>query len=113
LHLLPVIGRFVRARLNGDYARDEALQAREITETLAILDAAGVDDAFVHTFAEPIMTYNANQRYDLDASGMALVKTYASGHGTTCPGLTWEPKAAFRAVAGYYARDPASAIPGE
>ena len=65
------------------------------------------------TFAEPIMTYSENPRYDLDASGMALVKTYVSGHGTTCPGLTWEPKAAFRAVAGYYARDPASAIPGE
>jgi hypothetical protein len=113
LHLLPVIGRFVRARLNGDYERDEALQAREITETLAILDEAGVDGAFVHTFAEPIMTYSKDPRYDLDRSGMALVKTYASGHGTTYPDMIWEPKPAFRAVAGYYARDSASATAGE
>lgn len=41
-HLLPVVGRFVRERLNGDYVRDEAMQARELTETLTILDAAEV-----------------------------------------------------------------------
>ena len=69
--------------------------------------------AFVHTFAEPIMTYSKDPRYDLDRSGMALVKTYASGHGTTYPDMIWEPKPAFRAVTGYYARDSASATAGE
>jgi hypothetical protein len=44
---------------------------------------------------------------------MSLVKTYASGHGTTYPEMTWEPKEAFRAVAGYYAKDAASAAAGE
>jgi hypothetical protein len=44
---------------------------------------------------------------------MALVKTYSSGHGTTYPDMAWEPKEAFRAVAGYYAKDAASAAAGE
>jgi len=113
LHQLPVVGRFVRARLNGDYVRDEAEQAREITETLGILDRSGVDGAFVHNFAEPAMTYSEEPRYDLDTSAMSLVKTYASGHGTTYPEMTWEPKEAFRAVAGYYAKDAAGATAGE
>ena len=46
-------------------------------------------------------------------SGMALVKTYADGHGTTYPDMTWEPKQAFRAVAGYYAKDSASSTAGD
>jgi hypothetical protein len=44
LHSLPVTGRFVRPRLKrGPHIRDESLQAREIAETLRILDSAGVD----------------------------------------------------------------------
>jgi hypothetical protein len=113
LHQLPVVGRFVRARLNGDHVRDEAQQARELTETLRILDQAGVDGAFVHNFAEPTMTYSEEQRYDLDTSAMSLVKTYASGHGTTYPDMTWEPKEAFQAVASYYAKDLADSTTGE
>lgn len=35
----------------------------------------------------------------------SLLKTLAGGrHGTTYPDMTWEPKAAFHAVADYYAR---------
>jgi len=33
----------------------------------------------------------------------SLVKTYARGHGTTYPGMPWEPKQAFGAVASFYA----------
>ena len=44
---------------------------------------------------------------------MALVKTYASGHRTTYPDMTWEPKEAFRAVADYYAKESADATAGE
>jgi hypothetical protein len=54
-----------------------------------------------------------NPRYDLDISAMSLVKSYATGHGTTYPDTAWEPKAAFRAVASYYAKDPASTATGE
>ncbi|HEY3734530.1 MAG TPA: hypothetical protein VGL63_11495 [Streptosporangiaceae bacterium] len=103
LSALPLVGRFVRARLNGAYVRDEELQARELTEVLAILDAAGVDGAFVSSFADPISPYSDDPRYDLDMSALSLVKTYAGGRGTTYPDMPWEPKAAFRAVAKCYA----------
>jgi hypothetical protein len=94
----------VRARLKeGSYVRDEALQARELTETLAILDAAGVDGAFVATFAEPLFGFSENLRYDLDMSSLSLVKSYPHGCGTTYPDMSWEPKEAFRAVADFYA----------
>ena len=98
-HFLP----FVRERLNGDYIRDEAMQAREITETLAALDAAGVDGAFVAEFVSAGATFSERPRYDLDMNAFALVKTYRHGNGTTYPDMNWEPKQSFRAIAGYYA----------
>ncbi len=103
LHQLPVIGRFVRARLTGQHLRDEGLQAREIADTLAILDTAGVDGAFVCTFVEPISPFDQNPTYDLDMSALSLVKTYTDRHGTTYPDMSWEPKQSFTAVANYYA----------
>jgi hypothetical protein len=103
LHQLPVVGRFVRERLNGDYVRDEAMQARELTETLTILDAAGVDGAFVHEFVTAAATFSDKPRYDLDMNAFALVKTHRHGKGTTYPDMTWEPKQSFHAVANYYA----------
>ncbi|HTS14131.1 MAG TPA: hypothetical protein VMH24_00570, partial [Candidatus Sulfotelmatobacter sp.] len=103
LHQLPLVGRVVRPRLTGVYVRDEALPARELTETLGILDQAGVDGAFVMTFVAPISPYAEDPRYDLDMAGFSLVKTYADRrHGTTYPDMPWEPKEAFGAVAGYY-----------
>jgi hypothetical protein len=96
LHRLPVVGRFVRPRLvDGTHVRDEGLQARRIAEDLAILDAAGVDGAFVCQFVEPMSTFSTDPRHDLDMGALSLVKTY--------PDLTWEPKESFHAVARFYA----------
>jgi hypothetical protein len=104
LHRIPLLGRFVRPRLNSEYVRDEAFQARELIETLSLLDAAGVDGAFVFTFVFPIYTYASDPRYDLDMASTSLVKSYADAkHGTTYPDMPWEPKESFRAVAEYYA----------
>lgn len=104
LHRLPLVGRLIRPRLTkGTHVRDEALQARKIVENLAILDAAGVDGAFVCTFVEPLSTYSPDPRYDLDMGALSLVKTYANGRGTTYPDMSWEPKESFHAVAGRYA----------
>jgi hypothetical protein len=103
LHQLPVVGRFVRERLNGDYVRDEAMQARELTETLTMLEAAGVDGTFVAEFVTAAATFSAKPRYDLDMNAFSLVKTYRRGNGTTYPDMTWEPKQSFRAVADFYA----------
>jgi hypothetical protein len=104
-HSLPLVGRFVRPRLTGVFVRDEELQARELAETLAILDATGVDGAFVGTFLSAINPYDEDPRYDLDMAASTLVKTLAGGRrGNTYPDMTWEPKESFRAVADYYGR---------
>jgi hypothetical protein len=109
LHLLPLLGRLIRPRIKGHHVRDEALQARRIVEDLTILNAAGVEGAFVCTFLEPLSTHDPDPRYDLDMSALSLVKTYARGHGITYPDMAWEPKEAFHAVADFYgerATDP-------
>lgn len=104
LHRIPLAGRLVRPRLKrGTYVRDEEHQARELTKTLDILDAEGADGAFIWTFADPWLTHSADPRHDLDMTSTALVKTGERGHGTTYPGLPWEPKPAFGAVASFYA----------
>jgi hypothetical protein len=104
LSRMPLAGRLVRPRVKkGTHVRDEEHQARELTKTLGILDAEGVDGAFVWTFADPWLTHTADPRHDLDMTATSLVKTYARGHGTTYPDLPWEPKQAFGAVAGFYA----------
>ena len=43
-------------KVDGHFIRDEALQALEITEQLAALDAVGMDGAFVFTFVSPTST---------------------------------------------------------
>jgi hypothetical protein len=55
--------------------------------------------------------YSEDPLYDLDMSGMGLVKTYARGHGTTYPDMPWEPKEAFRAVAAHHGGE-AGGAPG-
>jgi hypothetical protein len=104
LHRMPLAGRLVRPRLKrGTYVRDEEHQARELTKTLTIIDAEGADGAFIWTFADPWLTHSADPRHDLDMTATSLVKTYERGHGSTYPGLPWEPKPAFGAVASFYA----------
>ena len=104
LHRIPLAGRLVRPRLKkGTHRRDEEHQARELTKTLGILDAEGMDGAFIWTFADPWLIHTADPRHDLDMTSTSLVKTYERGHGTTYPGLPWEPKQAIGAVASFYA----------
>lgn len=104
LHQLPVVGRLVRPRLREAHERDEALQAGKLVEQLEILDAAGVEGAFVSTFLSQITPYDPDPRFDLDMASPSLVRYLERGHGATYPDLPWEPKEAFRAVAKYYAQ---------
>lgn len=90
-------------RLNGDYVRDEAMQARELKDMLQILDEAGVDGTFVFTFVTPALPHDPAPRRDLDLAGYALVTTYLDRNGDTYPDMPWEPKQAFTAVATHYA----------
>ncbi|MFD2081824.1 hypothetical protein SAMN05421678_12140 [Actinopolymorpha cephalotaxi] len=91
-------------RLNGEYARDEAGQARYLRELLEIFDTAGVDATFVFLFALESHPHrpDGDPRDDLDLASPAIVKVLEGRDGETYPGLAWEPKAAFTAVADYY-----------
>lgn len=91
-------------QLNGDYVRDEGVQARELIDVLSILEGVGVDGAFVFTFVSPTLTYNEDPKYDLDMASYSLVKSYADKYGTTYPDMPWEPKESFKAVADYFAK---------
>ena len=91
-------------QLNGEYVRDERLQARELTDVLRIFDDVGVNGAFVFTFVSPTSAYNEDLKYDLDMASYSLVKSYTSKHGTTYPDMPWEPKESFQAVANYFAK---------
>ena len=103
LHALPAVGRLVRPRVTRIIPRDEALQARALTETVAILDRAEVEGAFISTFIFAIRPYDPDPRYDLDACSPGLVRPLIGGQrGATYPDMPWEPKEAFRAVAAFY-----------
>ena len=90
-------------RLDGDYVRDEALQARELIDLLKIIEASGAEGAFAFTFVTPALVHNADPRLDIDMAGYGIVKSYPAGkHGTIYPDMTWDPKEAFKALAAYY-----------
>jgi hypothetical protein len=106
LHSLPVVGRFVRPKVRVIHPRDEAWQARKDVETLEILDAAGVEGAFLATFISQIHPYDEDPKYDLDTTNGTMVRYYEDGkRGTTYPDMPWEPKQAFKALADYYGRE--------
>jgi len=63
-------------RVDGHYIRDEPLQARELVDQLEVLDAAGVEGAFVQTFVVPNSPYSPDPRYDSDMANFSLVKSY-------------------------------------
>jgi hypothetical protein len=91
-------------RLNGEYARDEAGQAAYLRELLEAFDVGGIDSTFVFTFALHDYPHrpDGDPRDDLDLAGYGIVKVYEDRLGATYPGMPWEPKAAFTALADYY-----------
>ncbi len=121
-------------RLNGQYVRDEAEQAHELTDLLTIFDDAGVDGTFVFTFVAPTSPSSDDPTYDLDMASYSLVTSYgnrlgelattfpnvpwdAGRSGTRYPDMPWEPKQSFQAVADFYAgmhapHDPLGSLTG-
>jgi hypothetical protein len=89
-------------RLDGEYARDEQGQATYLGELLDVFEAEGVDTAFVFTFALHDYPHrpDGDPRDDLDLASYGIVKVLETGHGRSYPDLCWEPKAAFRMLAG-------------
>jgi hypothetical protein len=92
------------ARLDGDYARDEAGQARYLTELLETFDSESVDSTFVFLFALDGFPHrpDGDPRLDLDKASFGIVKVLEGRNGATYPDMAWEPKAAFTAVADCY-----------
>lgn len=89
--------------LDGEYERDEAGQAAYLRELLEIFDAEGVDGAFVYLFALHSHPHRPDDpRHDLDLASPGVVKVLQDRGGDTYPGMPWEPKAAFTALADYY-----------
>jgi hypothetical protein len=92
-------------RLDGDYVRDEPGQAAYLGELLEIFGTEGVDSAFVFLFALDSLPHRpgGDPRHDLDLASPGIVKVLDAGrHGDTYPDMSWEPKAAFAAVAECY-----------
>ncbi|MFG1941894.1 hypothetical protein [Nonomuraea sp. NPDC048826] len=92
----------VPVRLDGDYVRDEQEQATYLRELLDVFTAEGVDAAFACTFVCYGLPHRPDPREDLDMASWGVVKVLDHGSGDAYPGLPWEPKAAFTALADYY-----------
>lgn len=89
-------------RLTAEVVRDEREQAAYLLELLELYDEGGVDGAFVYTFARRDLPTSSDPRRDFDTASFGVVKVLDQGRmGTTYPGLPWEPKAAFQALARY------------
>ena len=92
-------------RLSHSYVRDEALQARELIDQLTVLDRQRINGAFVMTFTTPTLTHDQRAEFDLDMASYSLVKSYDNRLATTYPGMPWDPKQSFGALADYFAPD--------
>jgi len=103
-------GRAVRP--NGDLVRDEDEQADYLRESLDVFTSEGVDAAFVYTFARYDLPHRDDPRLDLDMVSAGVVKVLddqrvaRDRRSRRYPDMPWEPKAAFDALAGCFARDP-------
>jgi hypothetical protein len=91
-------------RLTEDVIRDEQVQVDYLAETLAILEEEQVEGAFWFTFASYTYPWNPDPRRDLDSAAYGVVKILDSATGEQYPGMPWDPKRAFYALAERYAR---------
>ena len=88
------------ARLTAAVVRDEEEQAGYVRELLEIFDEEGVDAAFVFTFARWDLPTSDEPARDFDVASFGVVKILEPGRsGIAHPGMPWEPKAAFHAMA--------------
>jgi hypothetical protein len=84
--------------------RDEAGLADTIRELLEIFDAEGVDSTFIFAFAlqEDPHRPDGDPGDVLDLASYSIVRTLEGRMGDTYPGMAWEPKVAFGALADFY-----------
>jgi hypothetical protein len=90
-------------QVKAGHVRDEDLQAREVSDMLGVIQGAGADGAFVYGFASPTLLHQPDPLHDFDMASYSLVKTLPGPPaGRTYPGMPWEPKQSFQAVADFY-----------
>ncbi|MFE3455805.1 hypothetical protein ACFXJ8_43575 [Nonomuraea sp. NPDC059194] len=90
-----------RPRLVSAVTRDEEEQAGYVLELLGSYTEVGADTAFVNTFASRHLPASDDPGRDFDTAAFGVVKILEYGTGAAYPGLPWEPKAAFHALADY------------
>lgn len=93
--------------------RDEQEQADYLAELLSVFGQSAIDAAFVNTFARYDLPHReGDDDRDFDMASFGVVKVLDGGPtGTAYPGLPWEPKAAFHALA-HYGRSRAGTASG-
>jgi hypothetical protein len=89
-------------RLNGDYIRNEAEQAAHLRELLDVVSAEGVDAVFVNTFVSYHLPHRRDPHLDLDLASYGLVRVLEERPAHSYAQISWEPKAAFTALAALY-----------
>ncbi|MEV0616511.1 hypothetical protein AB0I81_24565, partial [Nonomuraea sp. NPDC050404] len=91
-----------RPHLTQTPERDEEEQAAYVRELFEIYDDEGTDAVFVYTFASRHLPTSSEPARDFDTASFGIVKVLERDRtGRAYPGLPWEPKAAFHAVAEY------------
>ncbi|WP_045234800.1 hypothetical protein [Deinococcus pimensis] len=88
-------------RLKREYERDEAEQARCITELVDVFKNVGVDSAFLCTFACFHLPHRPEGEVDLDLASLGVVKVSLTGPEQP-KRPRWTPKASFAALAAAY-----------
>ncbi|MCE3550256.1 hypothetical protein LWC33_02140 [Pseudonocardia sp. RS11V-5] len=89
-------------RLTETVERNEPEQAAYLLDLLDVYDSGGVDTAFVYTFASRHLPTSEHPERDFDLGSFGIVKILPDGRtGSAYPGMPWEPKAAFSALAEY------------
>ncbi|ALE74832.1 MULTISPECIES: hypothetical protein [unclassified Pseudonocardia] len=82
--------------------RNEPEQAAYLLDLLDVYDSGGVDTAFVYTFASRHLPTSEHPEQDFDLGSFGIVTILPDGRtGNAYPGMPWEPKAAFTALAEY------------
>jgi hypothetical protein len=89
--------------IRAGMVRDEGEQVRYINDLLSIFEHEGIDTVFWFSFAGFELPHRPDSRDDLDLGSYGIVKMLDDGiQARTYPGMPWEPKEAFHALAEHY-----------
>jgi hypothetical protein len=100
-----------RQRIKGHLVRGERDQAAYLLSVLDVFELLGLYSATVYELVTPDAPHRADPRADLDLASYAIVKPIWKTRDRPTPDWHWEPKIAFRALAGRYAA-AAAVAPG-